>query len=87
MEDNGNQHHDGHKNLPSQANPPQSKSSPFLRPREAAEYLSVSPRTLSTYMKTGKIPYSQIARAVFIRISDLDAAVARHTQSGGQADE
>ena len=79
-------------NKPFSSRPPQnsilSPSNPerhTLRPRDAAEYLSVSERTLHSLLKSGEIPYTKFRRAVLIRVSDLETFLDRHTQRGGQS--
>jgi excisionase family DNA binding protein len=42
-----------------------------LRPREAAEALGVSDRTLRTWMRDEELPYIQIDRGILIPIADL----------------
>ena len=38
----------------------------FLRPRQAAEALNISPRTLRNWLRQGRIPYRKIGRVVLI---------------------
>ena len=54
-----------------------------LRPREAAEVLGVSERTLRELMRSGEIPYAKISRAVLIPVQGIEDFIARHTQKGG----
>ncbi len=54
-----------------------------LRPREAAEALGVSERTLRELMRTGEIPYAKISRAVLIPVQGIEDFISRHTQKGG----
>ena len=42
-----------------------------LRPKEAAEALGVSGRTLRTWMRDEELPYIQIDRGILIPIADL----------------
>lgn len=42
-----------------------------LRPREAAEALGVSDRTLRTWMRDEELPYLRIDRGILIPIADL----------------
>ncbi len=65
----------------------------FLRPREAAEILGVSPRTLDRRRSRGLGPaYYKFGSAVRYRLSDLNAwagtrqDIAGATQAGGKAD-
>lgn len=59
------------------------KPNQILRPREAAEYLCISERTLRNLMTSGEIPYSKHRRAVLIRVSDIEAFIDRHAKNGG----
>tara|TARA_R110000868_G_scaffold226872_1_gene479571 strand:- start:60782 stop:61012 length:231 start_codon:yes stop_codon:yes gene_type:complete len=47
-----------------------------LRPREAAEALGVSERTLRSLMRSGEIPFARLDRAVLIPVSGLEAFIA-----------
>jgi len=48
----------------------------FLRAREAAHYMSVSRRTLSNLMASGKLPYSRLSgRLLLFKVVDLERAV------------
>ena len=50
----------------------------YLRPAEAAAYLSVSPRTLRDWQRQGRIPHYKPARkCCLFAIADLDRAMAR----------
>ena len=42
-----------------------------LRPKEAAEALGVSDRTLRTWMRDEELPYLRIDRGILIPIADL----------------
>ena len=51
----------------------------YLRKAEAAEYLSVSVRTLSTWQKRGLIPHYKPAQKVCLyAIADLDRAMRKY---------
>jgi len=52
-----------------------------VRPKEAAEMLSLSQRTLSNLIKDGEIPSSKYKRVVLIRVDDLDAFIDRHSDT------
>lgn len=52
-----------------------------LRPRDAARTFGISPRTLFTWTKEGRIPCVKIGRTVLYSVSELQAWLAR--QSGG----
>jgi excisionase family DNA binding protein len=54
-----------------------------LRPREAAEALGVSERTLRSLMRSGEIPFARLNRAVLIPVSGLEAFIASKMESGG----
>ena len=49
----------------------------FLRPREAAEYVGLSKRTLARYIKSGRLnPHRLNGRVLRFRRSELDAFLA-----------
>jgi hypothetical protein len=51
----------------------------FVRPRGAASYCGVSPRTVRDWQHKRLLPYSRISRkCILIRLADLDALVARN---------
>jgi excisionase family DNA binding protein len=61
-----------------------SPSTPYaLRPREAAEYISVSERTLRELLRTGKIRYAKLSRAVLVPVEELEQFIDRQTVQGG----
>jgi excisionase family DNA binding protein len=48
----------------------------FLRARDAAQFLSVSRRTLGNLTSSGKLPYSRLSgRLVLFKVADLERAV------------
>jgi len=47
-----------------------------LRPREAADAIGVSERTLRSLMRAGEIPFARLNRAVLIPVSGLEAFIA-----------
>lgn len=50
----------------------------FLRPKDAAVYLSISERQLRTYSRAGLLPCSRLGRRlVLFARADLDAAMRR----------
>jgi len=49
---------------------------------EAAKYLRVSPRTLWTSKKSGKIAFVQLGRKVFYRREALDRFIAERESTG-----
>lgn len=54
--------------------------SPYLRRREAARYLGVSPRTISDWQAQRRIPHIKVGRrCVLFRVVDLDKAMAKLT--------
>ena len=57
----------------------------LLDEKQAAEYLTVSPGTLSVWRSTGRysLPFVKVGRRVRYRLSDLDAWLeARSRESG-----
>ena len=50
----------------------------YLRRQDAAQYLSVSLRTLANLQASGEIPYSKWGRNVFLKKSDLDKFIEKH---------
>jgi excisionase family DNA binding protein len=60
------------------ATDPAASPAAFLRKREAAKYLSVSPRTLTAWMRRGILPYAKPARKIILfSVRDLERTVAR----------
>jgi len=60
----------------------------LLDEKQAAEYLTVSPGTLSVWRSTGRysLPFVKVGRRVRYRLSDLDAWLeARSRESGATA--
>lgn len=60
----------------------------LLDEKQAADYLAVSPGTLSVWRSTGRyrLPFVKVGRLVRYRISDLDAWLeARSRESGATA--
>jgi excisionase family DNA binding protein len=58
----------------------------FLRPRDAAQKLAVSERTLwSMTVPRGPIPAAKIGRAVRYRLADLEAFAAQAAHENGRA--
>jgi len=60
----------------------------LLNEEQAAEYLTVSPGTLSVWRSTGRysLPFVKVGRRVRYRLSDLDAWLeARSRESGATA--
>lgn len=51
-----------------------------LRPRDAAQMLSVSPRTLYNWTRAGLIPYVKIGRTVLYRVADLEDWLSRQSR-------
>lgn len=57
-------------------NPPEEALRPaLLKPREAAEYLSLCERTLWSLKCSGDIPHIRIGRSVRYSIDDLDSYI------------
>lgn len=59
--------------------------SDLLSNEEAAEYLRISPQTLSSWRSQGphEIPYTKVGRAIRYRVADLDAFLFRSERSFG----
>ena len=57
----------------------------LLDEKQAAEFLTVKPETLSVWRSTGryKIPFVKIGRRVRYRRADLDAWLESRTRSNG----
>lgn len=50
----------------------------YLRMREASRFLSISPRTLTNWMRRGLVPYSKPAvKVTLFAVSDLHKLVGR----------
>lgn len=49
----------------------------YLKPKEAAQYLSVSVTTLYSLKGRGVIKFYKLGGATLLKISELDAAVER----------
>ena len=56
--------------------------------KEAADFLKISPGTLSVWRSTGRyaIPFVKVGRRVRYRRSDLDRWLASRTQANGATD-
>lgn len=52
----------------------------YLKPKEAAEYLSVSVSTLYALKGAGVIKFYKLGGATLLKVSELDAAVERGAQ-------
>jgi excisionase family DNA binding protein len=57
----------------------------LVLPEQAADYLSVTTRTLANWRSRGvpNIPFTRIGRCVRYRLSDLDAFIDRNSQNSG----
>lgn len=44
----------------------------WLDNKQACELLKISPRTLQAYRDTGVLPYSQIGRKCYYKVSDIE---------------
>jgi excisionase family DNA binding protein len=52
----------------------------FVKPKEAAKYLSVSVATLYALKGEGVIKFYKLGGSTLLKVSELDAAVARGVQ-------
>jgi len=55
----------------------------LVLPEQAADYLSVTTRTLANWRSRGipSLPFSKIGRCVRYRLSDLDAFIDKNSQN------
>jgi excisionase family DNA binding protein len=55
----------------------------LVLPEQAADYLSVTTRTLANWRSRGapNLPFCRIGRCVRYRLSDLDAFIAKHSHN------
>jgi len=54
--------------------------SDYIRPKEAARYLNVSPRTIARWIACNRIPYIRMGRRmILLRKSSLDRAMDKLT--------
>jgi excisionase family DNA binding protein len=52
----------------------------YLKPKEAAEYLSISVSSLYALKGAGVIKFYKLGGATLLKVSELDAAVERGVQ-------
>lgn len=52
----------------------------YLKPKEAAEYLSVSVSTLYALKGEGVVKFYKLGGSILLKVSELDAAVERGVQ-------
>lgn len=52
----------------------------YLKPKEAAEYLSVSVSTLYSLKGEGIVKFYKLGGSILLKVSELDAAVERGVQ-------
>lgn len=52
----------------------------YLKPKEAAEYLSVSVSTLYTLKGEGVLRFYKLGGSILLKVSELDEAVERGAQ-------
>jgi excisionase family DNA binding protein len=59
------------------------KKQSLVPPEQAANYLSVTTRTLANWRSRGtpNVPFSKIGRCVRYRLSDLDAYIAENSHN------
>ncbi|MFH0812843.1 MAG: helix-turn-helix domain-containing protein [Pseudomonadota bacterium] len=60
-------------------------NSGYLRIRSAAEYCSISERTLRTWLKEG-LPHSKVKGVVLVKIENLDAFIEQFETRENQVD-
>lgn len=53
----------------------------YLRPLEAAVYLSVCEQTVYNWINSGKLRSSKVDRLRFIKVSDIDALISSRVAS------
>lgn len=58
----------------------QTRWDPLLSPKKAAEYLDVSAKFVYEHILSGDIPSHHVGRLRKIRLSDLEAWLARHQE-------
>lgn len=61
------------------------QSKKLMDENEAADFLSISPGTLSVWRSTGRycIPFVKVGRRVRYRVADLDKWLASRTRTNG----
>ena len=52
----------------------------YLKPKEAAEYLSISKPTLYSLKGAGVIKFYKLGGSILVKVSELDAAVEMGVQ-------
>jgi excisionase family DNA binding protein len=52
----------------------------YLKPKEAAEYLSISRPTLYALKGQGVIKFYKLGGSILVKVSELDAAVEKGVQ-------
>lgn len=52
----------------------------YLKPKEAAEYLSISRPTLYALKGAGVIKFYKLGRSILVKVTELDAAVEKGLQ-------
>ena len=59
------------------------KKQSLVSPEQAADYLSVTTRTLANWRSRGfpNVPFSKIGRCVRYRLSDLDAYITKNSHN------
>ena len=58
-----------------------------LRPKEAAEALGISERTLRTWMRNEELPAFRVGSVLRIRVSDLEKWIDERTETHRDLDE
>ena len=57
-----------------------------LRPKEAAEALGISQRTLRDWMRNEALPYAHVGNVILIRCDDLCRWLKERVEDGRQTD-
>jgi excisionase family DNA binding protein len=52
----------------------------YLKPKEAAEYLSISVATLYALKGEGVVKFYKLGGSILVKVSELDAAVEKGVQ-------
>ena len=56
----------------------------WLENNDVCSFLQISPRTLQSYRDNGILPYSQIGRKCYYRVSDIENLISQSQRSKEQ---